>query len=76
MVNKSTSSTINLRRWIAECDRALADAEYLVDRLGRVEGKAGAELSVLRVSIAALRARLDHLGEAETVTLEPDQAGR
>ena len=69
MSNKRPSSTIVLASWITECDQALADAEYLITRLGRLEGRANADLSALRVRILALRAQLDLLGESDDIRL-------
>ena len=65
--NDRPSSPIILASWIAECDQALADAEYLIGRLGRLGAKSSADLTALRVRISALRAQLDLLGESGEV---------
>lgn len=66
---KRQSPTIILADWITDCDQALADAEYLVGRLGKYGGGRNGDLTALSVRIAALRAQLDLLSEAKDVRL-------
>ena len=47
------------REWLDDCERALADADYLATRLARVAAHPHSELTALRMQIAALRAEFE-----------------
>lgn len=66
--------------WLDECERALADAEYLAVRLARASSHADGDLTALRLRIAALRAEFGRaraeLGmEQRRRAIHPDWAG-
>ena len=45
--------------WFDECERALADAEYLANRLARVAAQPDSDVTALRLGISALRAEFE-----------------
>ena len=45
--------------WFDECERALADAEYLANRLARAEAHSYSDITALRLGISALRAEFE-----------------
>jgi hypothetical protein len=49
----------NPSEWFDECERALADAEYLANRLARVAAHPDSDVTALRLGISALRAEFE-----------------
>ena len=47
------------REWLDDCERALADADYLATRIARVAAHPGTELAALHMRITALRAEFE-----------------
>ena len=45
--------------WFDECERALADAEYLANRLARADAHSQSDVTALRLGISALRAEFE-----------------
>ena len=50
------SPVFDPRQWLDDCERALADADYLATRLARVAAYPDSDLTALRLRITALRA--------------------
>ena len=46
-------------QWFDDCERALADAEYLANRLARVDAHPNSDVTALRLGISALRAEFE-----------------
>ena len=50
---------IDPSEWFDDCERALADAEYLGNRLARAEAHSHSDITALRLGISALRAEFE-----------------
>lgn len=65
-----STEDVRVGQWISECHMALSAADALAARLARTPGAASAELAVVRLRIAALRAEIERRREQIPVGVE------